>query len=59
MTSGAKAIYDVHVIDHSHIELHYLNGGNETFGTLTRARGKWRLPDIERVIVIGKNIPTD
>jgi hypothetical protein len=50
-------IHRVIVIDHNHIEVCYYVGG-ETCDEFARVKGHWIIPEVERKIVRGVNIPT-
>jgi hypothetical protein len=52
------AIHRVIVIDHNHIKVCYYVGG-ETCDQFERVEGQWIIPEVEREIVPGVNIPTE
>ena len=57
---SALSIYRVMVIDHSRIQVWYWPGGGDKTGAeVERVKGRWKLSDIERVIIQGINIPTN
>ena len=48
-------IYAVQVDDHNHIEILYYPEGTKTVAEADRINGKWRLSEIERLVLGGSN----
>ena len=51
-------IYKVTVVDHKHINVGYYIEGGESCDRSERVQGQWIIPEVERKIVTGINIPT-